>query len=62
MDARNQNPCRAAKHYLIAAKAGDEKSLACVNKYYMKGVVTKDEYEITLRAFQESVNDTVVSP
>ena len=45
---------RAVKHFLLAARAGYKPSLDFVLKYgFRKGVVTKDEYANTLRAYQE---------
>jgi len=44
---------RAFKHYMIAAKAGDEKALEGVKAGYMDGIVTKDEYASTLRAHHD---------
>ena len=43
---------RAYKHYIIAAKAGFKKSLDAVKGGFMDGIVTKDEYANTLRAYQ----------
>ena len=46
------NNTRAMKHYILAAKAGFKESLDAVKKGYMHGIVTKDEYANTLRAYQ----------
>ena len=43
---------RAYKHYILAAKAGDKDSLDRVKAGFMDGIITKDEYETTLRAYQ----------
>ena len=43
---------RAKKHYIIAAKAGHKKSLDAVKAGFMDGLITKDEYANTLRAYQ----------
>jgi len=55
LDGQAGNERRAMKHYIIAAKAGDEKSLNAVKIGFMnmKGLVTKDEYASTLRAYHE---------
>ena len=45
---------RAMKHFILAAKAGYNKSLDSVKIGFMKGFVSKDEYEQTLRAYQKS--------
>ena len=44
---------RACKHVVLGARAGCEKSLEKVKEGYMRGLVTKDEYERTLRACDE---------
>ena len=38
---------------IIAAKAGDKESLQYVQRGFKGGIVTKDEYESTLRAYQQ---------
>ena len=47
------NKHRAMKHFFIAAKAGSNDSLGVVKYGFEKGLVTKDEYESTLRSFNE---------
>ena len=47
-----KNYHRAFKHFIIAAKAGDEQSLDNVKKGFQVKLVTKDEYANTLRAYQ----------
>ena len=42
---------RAKKHFIIAARAGFTQSLDQVKRGFMEGLVTKDEYESTLRAY-----------
>lgn len=54
-DAGNIN--RAIKHLMIAARAGYNKSLDAIKKYYIAGNVSKDELEKTLRAYQKSNDD-----
>lgn len=51
------NHHRALKHWIIAVKAGYEKSLGAVKQGFMFGVVTKDEYANTLRAYQKSQDE-----
>jgi len=46
------NHQRAIKHYIIASKAGHENSLDMVKLGFMDGLITKDEYATTLRAYQ----------
>ena len=49
---------RAIQHLLIAAKAGDEESLDYVKLKFSVGMVTKDEYANTLRAYHEKQKET----
>ena len=51
------NHYRAMKHFVIAAKSGDNESLDKVKKGFRVGRVTKDEYENTLRAYQKSQDE-----
>ena len=55
MEGKAGNMDRAYKHMIIAARAGHTESLDKVKKGFMDGsIVTKDEYESTLRAYHES--------
>ena len=45
----NENVERAAKHLIIAANLGSEKSMKALWKYYSAGHITKEELETTLR-------------
>ena len=54
MEWQAGNHHRALKHLVLAAKAGHKESLDGIKKGYKRGVVTKDEYAITLRAYQKS--------
>ena len=51
-EAGNQH--RAIKHWLISARAGSERSLDAVKIEFRNGLVTKDVYANTLRAYHES--------
>ena len=51
------NHHRAFMHFIFAAEAGCKESLDVVKKGFMKGVVTKDGYANTLRAYQERYNE-----
>ena len=53
MEVRADNLHRAMKHYILSATAGHEESLDRVKKGFIHGIVTKDEYANTLRAYQE---------
>jgi hypothetical protein len=45
---------RALKHFIMAAKAGDEKSLGAIKAGFMEGLVSKETvYASTLRAYHE---------
>ena len=44
---------RSMKHFILAAKAGYKPSLESVKLGYKEGVITKDEYANTLRAYQQ---------
>jgi len=57
IEAQQGNTNLAKKHFIIAARAGDEDSLKAVGEGYKKGCVTKDEYASTLRAHQVSINE-----
>ena len=48
-----RNIQRAYKHWILAAKAGCERSLDVIKKGYELRLVTKGEYESTLRAYHE---------
>ena len=45
---------RAMKHFMVAARAGDNESLDKVKQGFMEGYVTKDDFAGTLRAYHES--------
>ena len=53
----SDNTRRAMKHFIIAAKAGDDMSLKNVKSGYSSGYVTKEEFGQTLRAHKESNDD-----
>ena len=48
---------RAMKHLIISASAGHEQSLKGVQSGYRDGMVTKDDFEKTLRAHQKSKDE-----
>ena len=54
LGANESNFERAYKHFMIAAKSGDDESLEEVGEGYKAGHITKDEYASTLRAHQQS--------
>ena len=52
---------RAVKHWIIAANLGEDDSMKELKKGYKEGLVSKDEYTATLRAYQTAV-DAMKSP
>ena len=53
LEGRPGNHHRTMKHLILAAKAGDNTALENVKKMFMYGLVTKDEFANTLRAYQK---------
>ena len=47
------NHDRGMKHFMISARAGDKDSLNMVKTGFIMGLIAKDEYANTLRAFHE---------
>ena len=58
VEEENGRPERAVKHYIIAAKLGDEVALETVKEYFTKGMVRKEDYEVALRGYQAAVDAT----
>ena len=54
LEGKAGNHERAMKHFMVAARAGDNESLDKVKQGFRSGHVTKDEYAGTLRAYHES--------
>ena len=54
LEGQAGNIDRAYKHCLLSARAGHKKSLDKVKEGFMGGIITKDEYANTLRAYQKS--------
>ena len=53
LEGRAGNVHRSFNHFLLCARAGDKDSFDWVKEAFTKGVVTKDEYANTLRAYQQ---------
>ena len=51
------NMSRAMKHFMIAARAGDDEALNEIREGYLDGHVTKDDFEKALRANKESKDE-----
>ena len=49
---------RGMRHFMIAAKYGLEDALDNVKKGYKRGLVTKEDFEKTLRAYQAFLEET----
>ena len=58
IEVRDGNDHRAMKHWILAARAGNKTQLDNVKKGFTKGLVTKDEYASTLRAYHERQKET----
>ena len=57
MEGKDGNRHQALKHWIISANAGCDISLKGVQSGYMMGLVSKDEFEKTLRAHQQSKDE-----
>ena len=57
MEVQADNQHRAMKHFMISARSGYDESLGTVKQGFMGGIVGKDEYANTLRAYQKSVDE-----
>ena len=53
VEAHDGNNDWAKRHFIIAARAGHKESLDAVKEGYTNGMITKDEYANTLRAYHE---------
>jgi TPR repeat protein len=49
---------RAVKHYIIAAKLGQDDALEVVKENFLRGFVSKEDYEAALRGHQAAVDAT----
>ena len=56
-EAQNGNMRRAVKHWMIAAGAGDDKSLEKVREFKRIGLASKDEFEKAVRAHKEAKDE-----
>ena len=53
MEFQAGNEHRAYMHFILSARAGYKLSLDAVKAGFMDGIVTKDDYASTLRAYQQ---------
>ena len=58
IDWNNGRRERAVKHFIIAAKLGNDISLKMVKNSYANGIVSKEEFAATLREYQATVEAT----
>ena len=58
MELKDGNLDRAMRHFMIAARFGDNDALKMVKKGYMEGDVTKEDFEKTLRQHKASQDET----
>ena len=57
MEGRSGNMDRATKHFMIAARFGQNNSLKNIQQFYSNGDATKDEYTSALQAYQEYLGE-----
>ena len=57
LEGKDGNYHRAMKHFLISASAGDDDSVKAVQDGYRNCLVTKDNFEVTLRAHKKSQDE-----
>jgi len=53
----NGKHVRATRHFMIAAKCGGHESLEMVKMGFTKGIVTKEDFQNTLRCYQASQDE-----
>ena len=61
IEAENGQGDRAVKHFIIAAKLGDDESLERVKDVYKAGLMSKEDFATALRGYQAAI-DTIKSP
>eukprot|EP00577_Skeletonema_sp_RCC1716_P026226 CAMPEP_0113417730 /NCGR_PEP_ID=MMETSP0013_2-20120614/25809_1 /TAXON_ID=2843 ORGANISM="Skeletonema costatum, Strain 1716" /NCGR_SAMPLE_ID=MMETSP0013_2 /ASSEMBLY_ACC=CAM_ASM_000158 /LENGTH=166 /DNA_ID=CAMNT_0000304879 /DNA_START=441 /DNA_END=938 /DNA_ORIENTATION=+ /assembly_acc=CAM_ASM_000158 len=61
MEGKNGRHERAMKHFIIAAKLGDDYSLLSLRRAYAVGFVSKEDFASALRAHQAAL-DAMKSP
>ena len=58
VEVENGQHNRAAKHFIIAAKLGYDKSLECVKELFKAGHVSKEDFTAALRGYQTVIEAT----
>jgi len=61
LEGRNGHNDRAAKHFIIAAKLGDDDSLEAVKDLYKDGYVSREDVVAAFRGYQAAI-DAMKSP
>ena len=62
IETSNGNVNHAMKHFMIAANSGFDDSLKKVGLGYKAGLITKDEYADSLRAYQQTIDQMKSKP
>ena len=57
-EMKNGRSDRGVKHYIIAAKLGDDNSLDVLKEIYKAGLVSKDDFTEALRGYQSAIKAT----
>ena len=57
IEGNKGNLDRAMRHLLISAKMGDERSVREINKVFMAGIATKEQYADALKGYQAAVEE-----
>jgi TPR repeat protein len=58
IEMENGRPERAAKHIIIAANLGYDRSMKALWECYAEGYISKDDLTVTLRTHQAAINAT----
>ena len=57
IEGKAGNQDRAMKHIIMAARAGDKEALEKVKEGFMKGIISKEEYGSSLRAYHKRTEE-----
>lgn len=58
IEGRNKRFDRATKHYIIAAKQGQNESMKCLKLFYRDGIISKEDFVTALRGHKAAVDAT----
>ena len=58
LEGKNERYDRSAKHFIIAANLGHDDSIEMLKKFYVSGLVSKEDFAAALRAHQAAVDAT----